>query len=478
LKNKKRNIGGILFGGVFVVSGLAAFIGICVEELSQYNTDWSTIAFGTLFLAIFGGVGGGVMHWAMNITDVNDLIAQARTKGLFSEQKGTHGLLYKIGSLPLAVAVPIFVAGIFEQKNSMYVGLGLAAIGLIFFAIAKHKKKQYMAIGTTLLELSPIPGSIGGQVGMRFLLKAKPRGESLKLRLDCRHTYSSGSGDSRSTHSDFLFQEEAEAYLKYSPSGYEVCGVFDVPDRLPETDASGYKGTISWNVMSTGLIVSDDIVPGTQVNAVHEFKRSWVIPVLKGKDKSSLRIPTQHTEQAEAASLKQARASAVEQIQLEASKEGLQLTSESGRNSSMWLFLIGFGALFTAAGCGLTYVAYTNNPLLWLMAPIFLLVGLGIMLSGIFISGRKLETKFNGSHFQVTRSLFGIQLYSRQGRIEDVSQFTLKSTMSSTGQDGLKAEYMAIYGNVVGKNVKLVEGIKGRKAGEAMLDRLKQELSL
>ncbi len=171
-----------------------------------------------------------------------------------------------------------------------------------------------MAIGTTLLELSPIPGSIGGQVGMRFLLKPKPIGKGLKLRLDCKHTYSSGSGDNRTTHTDFLFQEEVEAYIKHTLSGYEVCGVFDVPDRLPETDASGYKGTISWEVISTGLIVSDDIVPGTQVNAVHEFKRSWVIPVQKGKDKSNLRIPTQHTEQAEAASLKQAQASAAEQI--------------------------------------------------------------------------------------------------------------------------------------------------------------------
>ncbi len=146
--------------------------------------------------------------------------------------------------------------------------------------------------------------------------------------------------------------------------------------------------------------------------------------------------------------------------------------------ASMWLFLIGFGAIFTTAGCGLAYMAYTNAPMLWIMAPVFLLVGLVVMFNGIFISGRKLETKFNGRQFKVIRSLFGIQLYSRHGSIEYANQFTLKSTMSSTEQGGLKTEYMAIYGKVIGKNVKLVEGIKGRKAGEAMLDRLKQELTL
>jgi hypothetical protein len=231
-------------------------------------------------------------------------------------------------------------------------------------------------------------------------------------------------------------------------------------------------------MVSTGLIISNNNVPGTQVNAEHEFKRSWKIPVLKGRDKSSLRIPSKHTEQAKAESLKQAQQSAAQQIHLEASEHGLKLTSESGRNASMWVFFTIFGLIFSCAGGVLCYVAYTNNPMLWVMAPVFLLLGLGFFFGGIFISGRKLETEFRGKDFQTTRSLFGKQLYTRRGQINNTDQISMKVNMSSTSQDGIKTEYMGIYATVDGKSIKLVEAIKGRKAGQVMLEKLHQQLDL
>jgi hypothetical protein len=49
--------------------------------------------------------------------------------------------------------------------------------------------------------------------------------------------------------------------------------------------------------------------------------------------------------------------------------------------------------------------------------------------------------------------------------------------MSSTSQDHVKTEYLAIYANIDGKKIKLAEGIEGRLAGEAMMAKIKAALT-
>jgi hypothetical protein len=73
---------------------------------------------------------------------------------------------------------------------------------------------------------------------------------------------------------------------------------------------------------------------------------------------------------------------------------------------------------------------------------------------------------------------FGKQLYTRRGQIDNADQISMKVNMSSTSQDGIKTEYMGIYAAVDGKSIKLVEAIKGRKAGQVMLEKLHQQLEL
>ena len=121
--------------------------------------------------------------------------------------------------------------------------------------------------------------------------------------------------------------------------------------------------------------------------------------------------------------------------------------------------------------------------MLWVMGPIFFSIGAGILGFGIFLVGRKLECKIIDDQVYTRRSVFGRIMYTRQGELTSPDQLTLKSTMSST-TNGKHTEYMAIYANVditgpngsEKKEIKLVEGIEGKAAGEAMNRKLKAVL--
>jgi hypothetical protein len=109
------------------------------------------------------------------------------------------------------------------------------------------------------------------------------------------------------------------------------------------------------------------------------------------------------------------------------------------------------------------------------MAPIFFSIGFGILCYGIFLVGRKLECKIIDDQVYTRRSLFGRIIYTRQGKLTSAKQLRLKTTMSSQSNNQ-KTEYMAIYAKVsiegLDKEIKLVEGIEGKLAGEAMQRKL------
>lgn len=141
--------------------------------------------------------------------------------------------------------------------------------------------------------------------------------------------------------------------------------------------------------------------------------------------------------------------------------------------------LVAFGSVFTAVGCFLFYEAIQTGNVPWIMPPVFFLIGTLILCFGIFLLGRKLECKIIDDQLHTRRSFFGKVIYTRQGTLTSPDQLILKSTMTST-HNGIKTEYMGIYAkvNIKGPNgsqkkeIKMVEGIEGKPAGEAMMRKL------
>ena len=398
-------------------------------------------------------------------------MSQTNTKTqINSSEKSSYWILLIIGLLFFLISAPI----VLEIPNAIKAGdyqilisliFPLAGLGMIF---ASWKMRQkFLFFGPTPLILSPSIGQIGGQVGGCVELSHPWEKRSLNISLSCIHTYTTGSGKNASTHKDILWQDYDKPLDRPNNNGSLLEFCFDVPSGKPTKETHNGRGSISWVVSIEGIV--------SQKN----FKRSWTIPTEVGTQKSTIVIPAQHKEAVHSAKRKEAEDSIIKQIHAQKTSNGLDITSEQGRNKSMSWFLVLFGAIFTSVGCFLFFQAFQGEAILWIMAPIFFAIGAGILAFGIFLVGRKLECKIIDDQVHVRRSVFGRILYTRQGKLTSPDQVILKSTMSST-TNGKHTEYMGIYAKVdintqnglVKKEIKLVEGIEGRAAGEAMKRKL------
>lgn len=380
-----------------------------------------------------------------------------------SNEKSSHWILVIIGAVFSLISIPIWFAlpsEIARGEHGVLFTLlfPLAGLGMCFGGWKMRQK--FLFFGATPLYPSPSIGQVGGQMGGRIELLQPWSKRSLITQLSCIHTYLSGGGKNSTTHHDIIWQEKTHPVDKSSAQGSILEFCFNVPADLPSTKKRMSKGKIHWEVMAEGFI-----------NNI-EFKRHWKMPSEVGSAQSSIIIPDSHKEATHHAMTGKAEASVARQIQTETTSDGLNIVSEQGRNKSMSYFMTLFGAIFTGAGVFLFYQAIQSELILWLMAPIFFTIGFSILSFGVFLIGRKLEYKIVGGTVYARRSLFGKVIYTREGLLNSADQLILKSTMSSQ-QGSNKTEYMALYATVSdargqSRKLKLVEGIKGRGAGEAM----------
>lgn len=483
---KAGRIGGVIFGGIFVLIGIFAFFGILFDDdIEGWDLVQIMVAF--ILLLLFSVAGGSVIWYSLRRSDVAKRLAEVSQSGIFSDQKSSHRGFFIAAGIFTFPGVVIAITGMLEGRLFGLLSLLFFLLSYVLYAFGRKSKNTYAAIGPTPIQLDPAAAVVGHQFGGSFPLQAKPR-TGLTLRLSCLHTYSSGSGDNRTTHTDVLHQQETKGFIDTTATGQQrVKFLFDIPADAPGSDSDEYRGSIRWQLKATGQVTTDRKVPGTQIAELMEFSRSWDIPLLSlalareldlEMQTSQLDIPQQHQEVVQREQQQEAQQSAERQIDMETELDGsISVISEAGRNKGMWGMLLLFGLIFGSVGLFLFKQALSEGGGLWLMAPVFTCVGWGIFFFGIFLSGRRLETSVREGHVQVIRSLFGRQLYQRNGKITSPSQLQLKMTMSSTSQDHVKTEYMAIYAKLDGKNIKLVEGIEGRRAGEAMMEKIKAALT-
>lgn len=394
-------------------------------------------------------------------------------KAISSSEKSNHWILIVMGVLFCLISTPVVLSipsEISSGNYAIFVALifPLSGLGMLFGAW--KMRQSYLFFGPTPLITSPVIGQVGGQMGGRIELAQAWEKRSLDVTLSCIHTYSTGSGKNSSTRQDILWQVHDKVYdhpSSLNPNGSTLEFCFDVPAGKATKETHSGRGSIHWQISIEGTVKG------------REFKRNWKIPAEVGTQTSDITIPQSHKEASHSAKRKQAEASIEQQIQSQQTADGIDITSDSGRNKSVSWFMALFGLVFTSTGCFLFYQAFQGEAMLWIMAPIFFLIGALILGFGIFLIGRKLECKIIGDQVHTRRSLFGRILYTRQATLTSPDQLLLKTTLTST-TNGKRTEYMAIYAKValnspngsVKKEIKLVEGIEGNDAGEAMKRKL------
>ncbi len=447
------------------------------------------MAFGGIFGVIFILVGGGVIfmgHYHQGDSQYTD------GAGISSDQRGSYKILLFIGGLFVLILAPLLFI-IFDElqdgKPEVLLTLIFPLVGSGAIYGGLRMRKRYLQIGPTLFYPDPLPGNTGGQVGGYFHLASGEWIKQPQVRLTCVHIYSTSRGKESKTHQDVIWQGKGRTYCELNNSGCDVHVLFDVPAGLPGSGSqSGYRGRIQWNLYCEGIIsmpvstarnpqVDNSRAMRSSNRQDIEFKRSWSIPVEKGLQVSSFQMPVEEPDTWHQQQRADASESAAAQITMTAAGSGMHLDSAAGRHTGMAMGLLLFGLVFDGIGSFLLYMALQGELMLWLMGPVFLLVGLLVTWLGVFWLGRGLEADVEPGRVRVVRRLFGIALYHRSAAVSAASPLSLEMGMSSGNQNGIKTEYFSLLVEADGQKVKLAEGIEGREAAEVLKEKVRAVLT-
>ncbi len=440
------------------------------ESVLDRSFRWPMIGFASIFLVLFCGLGAVVawFSWKKSLSP-SRIQQQALTAdgGILSNEKSGGWFLFWFGSVFFLVGTVMGVMILPEElAKENYPALlilifSFAGAGIMTAAIKSIL--AYRRFGPTPLCLDPEAPGIGGQLGAYFHLKSirasQVSSTPLAAKLRCVQKYRSGDD----TRSRTVWSDETAAYAFSERSGVRVVVLFDIPETEKPTHRISASEEVYWEVS----VAADFSAVG-----MGKFDRSWRVFMAEQalSPQSSLRVPEHLRRQAEHESQEKATESALIQINLTDESGILTLHSSAGRGFLMSLMAVLFGGIFAGAGW------FTVNQDWW-PGYVFLLIGGGIMLASVFSMGSSVKANFDkmSRSFSVTRRWFGLPFSTKKGDLTDATQFSIKQTMSTDdGRD--RVEYFDLYTLSGGRKFKVAERIKGRRAANALKEKLIERL--
>lgn len=375
---------------------------------------------------------------------------------IHSGQRHAHWLALLVGSVFLLVLLPAhkellrdFSAG--DYMIALVLIFPLVGIGLLAWGLRSWR--DYRFFGPTPLQPDPAPGQAGGQVGGAIRL-SRPwgRGHDLTAMLSCiriRRSRNSSSGMEQ-----LLWQHAQQASGSSHLRGSLLRFCFDVPASLPPSGEDD-DGRIVWRLHVQGTVED------------RSFERAWDIPVSPGVARSSQQLPARQQRDDRAQREAEARESATAQIRIHPIGSGLTLHSRAGRQPGQCAALALVGGVFCAAGGWLSYEILRGEWLLLLMAPAFLLIGLLILGSAVWMLGRSLQVTIRNGAVTSRRRWLGLPLGTRSGRLEQISQLTLTTPMRA-GSGARSKAFLNLYATQEDGKLRLAESIAGDNAAQAL----------
>lgn len=426
------------------------------EAILDRTFRWAQVAFGSIFIFMFGGFGSGAMWLSMKpVKPTQEKRQEARTIGIRSKEKSAFWILFLFGS-------PFFLIGLFtfflalpdiinKGEYAALFSLIFVFVGAGIMGFAYINQRRYKLIGPTPLFLDPLPGFIGGQVGGKFDVAFRSQNTPVKIVLTCKKRVKRG----KNTSTKILWQESLQGYVKQTSKGMSVSFVFDCPDNLPDTSSS----SIFWQVRAE----SDLKMQSKTI----KFERNWSIPVEKGEAQaSSIDIPEYFLK--EQSELKEQLAQEQAADLVEFKQHGRYLDVDNTDKRSMGTFFGGclFGSIFSAAGI---FTIMQD----WWPGYIFLLIGILCIVGSLFVLGRDIDVRVDTAArmLYTRRKWFGIVLYKREVMLFDPSQFSVKKTSTTTSNKQISEWYKVVVKNN-DKYVLIAEAIKGKDVAQALKDNL------
>lgn len=433
------------------------------ESLLVRELRWRKMLFMTVFGLVFAGAGLFVMWLAMR----RSAPASTGDHPISSSAQYGHWLFGFMAFAFLGVSLPVVMMLPDELSKGNWPVLAvllfpLAGLWLGYMAWKSWRNWRYY--GPAPLFMDPAPGQLGGDIGGRIVFTKRLDADAdWAVTLQClRVRITSGKNSSR--HETLVWQQDQVPEAHHRAHGTELGFCFTPPVDLPESDDDG-RDQVVWRLLLSG--------PTEPV----ALERSYDLPVIRGSQRSGITLSEAHVQHHEQQGRRQALTEAVEQVDVQRLGVGWVIHSRAGRNLGMKLSLTVFGLIFASVGAGLWYLAMTEGAMLYLMGGLFMLFGVPLTIGGVFMAGRGLTARIEGTRVTMIRHWLGLDLWKRQGQLGSADQLVLKSGVSQS-QGGRTTEYFALVFQDGGKTIRIAEGLVGRPAGEAFRDSLVKLLGL
>lgn len=439
------------------------------ESVYDRELRWGLLGFKLIFVVVFGGF-GAVVLWKLNRTPkavpaglpVWQDRAEWVDNRIRSNARSTLWVAWGFAVFWNAISspIPFILPGELAKGNQLaWVAIifPVAGIGLMIWAF--RQTLNWRRFGTTLLEMDPFPGAIGGDAGgtveLRLAYNPKHR---FHVTLTCHHVYTRRRGDGNETVRDVQWQDEQLAEVQPGLHGTRLHFLFKPPADLPDSSADD-AGRYEWNVQISASLTGTD------------FDRSWEVPLFKdaGPKAAHDRFEPRPIEAGPLALPDSV-------VRIRESGAGLELYYPYLRNPGMALgtlvtggCFIGFAWLFHAAA---DQDAITN-----LFIGLFGAVGCLIILLGLYLSGNSLRVTAGRQGLNAERRIFGLHL-ARHVTAAEITAIEKSIGMQSRQGNRSRAYYRIEVHTRDGRRITAGTGIPGASRVDSIIQRIRKALDL
>jgi len=308
---------------------------------------WGKVIFSSVFLVMFGGVGGLFAWLSLQRSKgrVERLQDEAQA-GIACDQKSASWFLAGFGGLFFLVGIGFSALALPQAiRNGEYAALLILLfvfIGAGILYYAWKERRAYKRFGPTALFLDPPEPGVGGKFGGTFKLNIPKHANvtaPLTAKLTCTKLRKSGDDTSRS----IKWQQETAVYLKQTSSGQDASVLIDIPEVCLASKEWENRSAIVWD-----LTVEGDY----NQHGLGKLKRSWTVEIADHAAQAStaLHVPDSFIKKSQQVQLAQAEVSANKQLDVAESEGMVDIKGLPG--NSKWQYLLGIvvGGVFFGTG--------------------------------------------------------------------------------------------------------------------------------
>jgi hypothetical protein len=230
------------------------------ESVLDRSIRWPLLRFWMIFVVTFGGVGGGLMAWALrnhrkgHRADLYSDAASGRVQGLAPLAGGPISALQKLetrllmGFAAAALALSVWLClqvlpQAWQDRPAAWVVLMFPLVTVGLLRALWKRRRMRLRFGDAQLVLSPLPARLGAPFAAHVDIKAPLRQHMrYNARLQCLRSRTIRMGENTHTAEDVQWSASARAQVRAQDEGVvRLQWRLQVPPGLPTTEEPGVQ---------------------------------------------------------------------------------------------------------------------------------------------------------------------------------------------------------------------------------------------